>query len=295
MSFAEPPKPAARAREEAKRKAAQERGDTYNPRYARDEWDPITIYISINAEDAKAFATITGIFVDSANAYLVANGPNAIDDRGNQLGPNDFFFLLDETPTLPKLDTVINGPAVGRSKRVSYAIVGQDFAQIETRYSKAEVETMKSTTAIKVILSQNNETAARSISNMAGSMTYKKASYGRKEHGDPITKFLDLKKEIITGENWEKRDFIDASFVMSMPVGKHIVLVQNFMNRPILSDTPRFFLRSLKLPGEYITCAQEPVPNLPAHAKGIHAGSCRNWQEGGNAKKRKIRTSSCIE
>ncbi len=258
------PKPEARAREEQKRKAARERGDTYQPRYSRDEWDPITIYISINAEDAKAFATITGIFVDSANAYLVANGPNAIDDRGNQLGPNDFFFLLDETPTLPKLDTVINGPAVGRSKRVSYAIVGQDFAQIETRYSKAEVETMKSTTAVKVILSQNNETAARSISAMAGSMTYKKASYGKKEFGDPITKFLDLKKEIITSENWEKRDFIDASFVMSMPVGKHIVLVQNFMNRPILSDTPRFFEEPEIAKRVYnLRTGSGPKPSLP--------------------------------
>lgn len=235
------PKPAARKREEEKVAKAKAAGEVYMPRYKKDEWDPITIYISINAEDAKAFATITGIFVDSANAYLVANGPNAIDDRGNQLGPHDFFFLLDETPTLPKLDTVINGPAVGRSKRVSYAIVGQDFAQIETRYSKAEVEVMKSTTAIKVVLSQNNETAARQISQMAGSMTYKKASYSKKEHGDPITKFLDLKKEIITGENWEKREFIDASFVMAMPEGKHVVMVQNFMNRPILADTPRFF------------------------------------------------------
>lgn len=262
------PKAEARAREVEKVKAAKTRGEAYMPRYKRDEWEPITIYISINAEDAKAFATITGIFIDSANAYLVANGPNAIDDRGNQLGPNDFFFLLDETPTLPKLDTVINGPAVGRSKRVSYAIVGQDFAQIETRYSKPEVETMKSTTAIKVILSQNNETAARSISQMAGSMTYKKASYGRKEHGDPITKFLDFKKEIITSENWEKREFIDASFVMSMPDGKHIVLVQNFMNRPILSDTPRFFEEPEIAKRVYnLRTGAGPKPSLPMPAR----------------------------
>lgn len=261
------PLPEARAREQAKQAAAWERGDTYHPRYGRDEWEPITIYISINAEDAKAFATITGIFVDSANAYLVANGPNAIDDRGNQLGPNDFFFLLDETPTLPKLDTVINGPAVGRSKRVSYAIVGQDFAQIETRYSKPEVETMKSTTAIKIVLSQNNDSAAKQISNMAGSMTYKKASYAKKEHGDPITKFLDLKKEIITSENWERRDFIDSSFVMSMPLGKHIVLVQNFMNRPILSDTPRFFEEpEVKKRVYNLRTGEGPKPSLPMPA-----------------------------
>lgn len=235
------PKPEAIEREHAKRQEHLSRGEIYHPRYKKDEWDPITIYICINAEDAKAFATITGIFVDSANSYLVANGPNAIDDRGNQLGPNDFFFLLDETPTLPKLDTVINGPAVGRSKRVSYAIVGQDFAQIETRYSRPEVETMKSTTAMKVILSQNNETAAKSIAEMAGSMTYMKASYGMKDYGDPVSKFFGMKKEIITGTNWEKRNFIDPSFVMAMPADKHVVLVQKFMNRPILADTPKFF------------------------------------------------------
>lgn len=236
------PKQEPRIREAAKVKAAKAEGREYNPRYKRDEWDPITIYISINAEDARAFSTITGIFVDSANAYLVANGPNAIDDRGNQLGPHDFFFLLDETPTLPKLDTVMNGPAVGRSKRVSYAIVGQDFSQIETRYSKAEVETLKSTTAIKIVLSQNNETAARSISQMAGKMTYLKENYGFKD-GDPFSKFMGGgKKEVVTGESWEGRDFIDVSFIMSMPQDKHLVLVQNFMNRPILADTPKFFL-----------------------------------------------------
>jgi type IV secretion system protein VirD4 len=236
------PTPEARAREAEKVRLARMKGEVHHPRYARDEWKPITIYISINAEDAKAFATITGIFVDSANAYLVANGPNAIDDRGNQLGPHDFFFLLDEAPTLPKLDTVVNGPAVGRSKKVSYAIVGQDFAQIESRYSKSDVETLKSTTAIKIILSQNNESAAKSISSMAGSMTYMKASYSTKTPDDPISKFFSAKKEVIGSQNWDKRAFLDESFVMSMPTGKHLVLVQNFMNRPILAETPRFFL-----------------------------------------------------
>jgi type IV secretory pathway TraG/TraD family ATPase VirD4 len=258
------PKKEPHTREMKKKKELESRGEIYHPRYRKDEWDPITIYISINAEDAKAFATITGIFIDSANAYLVANGPNSIDDRGNQLGPNDFFFLLDETPTLPKLDTVINGPAVGRSKRVSYAIVGQDFAQIETRYSKPEVETMKSTTAMKVVLSQNNEAAARAVTEMAGSMTYMKASYGKKDYGDPVTKFLDMKKEIITGTNWEKRNFLDTSFIMSMPTDKHIVLVQNFMSRPILADTPKFFMEPELLPRVYnLRTGEGPKPALP--------------------------------
>src|SRR5690606_12282212 len=136
----------------------------YKPRYAKEEFKPVTIYISINAEDAKAFASITDIFVDSANAYLVANGPNSTDDQGNQLGPYPFGFLLVEMPQLPKLDTVVNGPSVGRSKKVFYILVGQDFGQIEQKYSKADVEVLKSTTAIKIILSQNNPSTAEEIS-----------------------------------------------------------------------------------------------------------------------------------
>ena len=262
------PKPEAKAREDKKIKAARAEGREYSARYKKDEWNPITLYISINAEDARAFSTITGIFVDSANAYLVANGPNAIDDRGNQLGPNDFFFLLDETPTLPKLDTVMNGPAVGRSKRVSYAIVGQDFSQIETRYSKAEVETLKSTTAIKVILSQNNETAARSVSQMAGKMTYLKENYSFKD-GDGFSKFMGVgKKEVVSGESWEGRDFIEVSFVMAMPEDKHLVLVQNFMNRPILADTPKFFLVPDLLKKVYnLRTGQGPKPAYPMPKK----------------------------
>ena len=74
------------------------------------------------ASSQKFKATITGIFVDAANAYLIANGPSATDDQGNQVGPFPFGWLLDECPQLPKLDTVVNGPSVGRSKKVFYII-----------------------------------------------------------------------------------------------------------------------------------------------------------------------------
>lgn len=256
------PTPEARVREEAKVLAARARGETYSPRYKKEEYRPITIYISVNAEDAKAFATVTGIFVDSANAYLVANGPNAIDDRSNQLGPHDFCFLLDETPTLPKLDTVINGPAVGRSKRVSYVIVGQDISQIESRYSKAEVETLKSTTAIKVILTQNNEGTAKMVSQMAGSMTYKKANFEVAK--DPFLKAVGMSKEVSRGDSFDKREFLDAAFIMSMPVGKHVVLVQNFMSRPIFADTPRFFEEPELAKRVYnLRSGTGPKPTLP--------------------------------
>ena len=240
------PTPEAKEREMKRKAEAEANGKRYKTQYAPDEWRPITIYISVNLEDAKALAVITAIFCDAANSYLVANGPNAIDDQGNQIGPYSFGFLLDEAPQLPKLDTVINGPSVGRSKKVWYCIVGQDYGQFEQKYSKPEVETLKSTTALKAILSQNNETTAKAVSESAGKTTYTKQniSDGEKKKGlqtaGLLGDLLEYKKKS-SSESFEGTEFIKSSFVMSLPPGKHLVQVQNFMNRPILCDTPKFF------------------------------------------------------
>lgn len=234
------PKPEAKAREMKKIEEARKNGKILKPRYSKDEFLPISIYISINLEDARAFSVITGIFVDSVNAYLVANGPNAFDDQGNQLGPYDFGFLLDECPQLPNLDTVKNGPSVGRSKRVFYVIVGQDYGQFEIKYSRPDVENLNSNTAIKIILSQNNEKTAKTISEMAGKITYKSSS----ESGgsSPIPGSLGkIFSKRNTTDSWQAVEFLKPSDIMSMPLDKHIVLVQNFMNRPIRLDTPKFF------------------------------------------------------
>lgn len=282
------PVPEAYEREMKKVAAAKAQGKQYKPRYAKEEFRPVTIYISINAEDAKAFASITGIFVDSANAYLVANGPNTTDDQGNQLGPYAFGFLLDEMPQLPKLDTVVNGPSVGRSKKVFYILVGQDFGQIEQKYSKPDVEVLKSTTAIKIVLSQNNPSTAEEISKMAGKTTFK--SYNANEKGagekDPVEKFFSIfRKKMSYSESWSSTEFLKPSFIMSMPENKHIVLVQDFMNRPILADTPKFWLEpeiASKVYNLFTGQGPKPCPPMPIDQA---AGAARERQRMEEAEK----------
>ena len=96
-----------------------------------------------------------------------------------------------------------------------------------------------------------------------------------------------MKKEIISGENWEKRDFIDASFIMSMPVGKHIVLVQNFMNRPILSDTPRFFEEPEIARRVYnLRTGKGPKPALPMPGGQMQSAAEKGKQD--EVRKRKM-------
>ena len=238
----------AREREDKRVAEAAAKGDVYRAQYGKDEWKPVSIYISVDLENARAFSRITSVFIDAANAYLVTNGPGAVDEQGNQLGPYPFVFLIDEAPQLGKLDTVINGPAVGRSKKISYIIVGQDFGQFEQKYSRPEVETLKSTTAIKIVLTQNNENTAKQISEMAGKMTFQKQSLSDKPRKG-IEGFLRGPGKSAS-ESWEGVEFLRPSFLTSMPRDKHVVLVQNFMNRPIYCDTPKFFLETKNRKGK---------------------------------------------
>lgn len=276
------PKKEARAREEAKVAEANAKGVVYKPQYKPHEWEPVSIYISVDLENARAFSRITSVFIDAANAYLVTNGPGAVDEQGNQLGPYPFVFLIDEAPQLGKLDTVINGPAVGRSKKISYIIVGQDFGQFEQKYSKPEVETLKSTTAIKIVLTQNNENTAKQISEMAGKMTFRKESLSDKPRKG-LEGFIRGPGKAAS-ESWEGVEFLRPSFLTSMPRDKHIVLVQNFMSRPIYCDTPKFFLESKKRKGGRQPIAEKvlnlrtfvgPKPGVPMPTELMAAAAKR--------------------
>lgn len=234
------PSEKAKAREAEKKK----KDPSYRITYAPEDYQPLTIYICVSLQDARALSVISGIFVESANNYLVSYAPNMTDDQGRRLGPYAFGFLLDEAPQMPKLQqTIIDGPATGRSKKVFYTIVGQDFAQFEAKYSKSDVETLISTTAIKVVLAQNNDTAAKRISEMAGKLTYTKVSLSDKPAGEklpPIIKdFVPKKKS--KSESMEGVELLKPSFLMSMPKDQHVLLVQNNMNTPIKCSTPNHF------------------------------------------------------
>jgi type IV secretion system protein VirD4 len=254
----------AQARENVKVDAAKAEGKSYAPTYADDDYEPVTVYVIVGADDRAAFASITAIFIDSLSNYLIQNGPREYDDRGRSLGPLDYHMIVDEAPTLPKLQALIGGPAEGRSKRISYSIFGQDLGQFQEKYSQPDVETLLSTTAHKIVLTQNNLQTSESIAKWAGKMTYRRANYTVKGSEDAVGKFFKVKKEIISGDSYEGRSFLEAAKIMSLPKGEQLVFVQNFMNRPVKAKSPAWFLEpEFKDKGLNLRTGSGPKPALP--------------------------------
>lgn len=203
------------------------------------EWKPISVYLSINQTDARALGVISSIFIELMSSYLISNPPKFENKTDGKMGPFPCLFVLDEFPQMPKLKAVIDGPAVGRGQKVSYLLIGQDLGQISGKYGKDDLETVISTTACKVILSQNNEVTAERFSKMIGKKTVQTTSYSKNEGNlgkdfNPFAKNVSYQLQGIS--------VISATQLLSLPMLKQVVLMQGYIERPIMADSPRWYL-----------------------------------------------------
>ena len=220
------------------------------------EFKPISVYLSINQTDARALGVISSVFIELMSSYLISNPPRHENKTDGKMGPFPCLFVLDEFPQMPKLKAVIDGPAVGRGQKVSYLLIGQDLGQISGKYGKDDLETVISTTACKVILSQNNEVTAQRFSKMIGNKTVQTTSFSRNE-GSIGKNYNPFAKNVTY--NLQGISVISTTELLSLPMLKQVVLMQSYIDRPIMADSPRWYLdaKMRKL------AALKPAPNVP--------------------------------
>jgi type IV secretory pathway TraG/TraD family ATPase VirD4 len=220
------------------------------------EWKPISVYLSVNQVDARALGVISSTFIELMSSYLISNPPNYVNKTDGKMGPFAALFVLDEFPQMPKMKAIIDGPAVGRGQKVSYLLIGQDLGQISGKYGKDDLETVISTTACKIILSQNNEVTAQRFSKMIGNKTVQVSSFSRTE-GSLGKDFNPLAKNV----NYQLQGVpvISSTQLLSLPLLKQVVLMQSYIDRPIIADSPRYYLdkKMLKM------SKMPPSPNVP--------------------------------
>lgn len=203
-------------------------GDMRGMKDPRDgKFKPITIYLSMNVADAPAFNAITSMFIELLSNFLIAHKPEDMNN-GEKLGPYPALFVLDEMPTMNKLEAIIRGPAVGRGQKVSYLIVGQDISQIQEKYGDKAAETIVANTAAKIILRVNDPATADRFSQMIGKKKTKKKEKGADGKEVEVDKTEDL---------YSPMD------LMTLTSGKQIILFQGYYNRPIEAEGEWYFYR----------------------------------------------------
>ena len=211
---------------------------------------PVTIYLSINMVDAEALNPITGIFIELASSYLLANPPEGMRD-GKKMGPYPMLFVLDEMPKMQKLQAVIQGPDLGRGQKISYLIIGQDIHQIQEKYGADAAATIISTTAAKIVMRQNDPDTAERFSKMMG---YK-------------IKIKNVKGA--DGKDTEEKsseELYSAMDIMKLANDKQLVIFQGWYHRPIEADK-QFAFKDSRLAELMAMGESSPLPEflIPSH------------------------------
>lgn len=197
---------------------------------------PVTLYVCVNQATASAFATITSLLYEVLSREYLAYGPEEKNLNGRILGPYPICFMLDEFAKLPRIEAVMTGPDLGRSKNTMYCLVAQSDAQIGKLYSKEDQQIIYATTAIKYILPQNDKDTIKLVQDMVGPTTAKRNSRSRTRGGD--MKEWGKSNE---SQSLDKIDFIRPGDVSGMKPGTHILICQGFMNRPYFMESVFFF------------------------------------------------------
>ena len=206
--------------------------------YEPNSWLPLTLYVCVNQAEAAAFATITALLYEVLSNSLISFGPYEHNEKTDRiLGPFPVLFVLDEFAKLPKSESVLRGPDLGRSKQTSYAFYAQDYGQLELIYSKADVSVINSTTAVKIILQQNNADTTKQIIEMVGETTIMRHSKSTQEGFSKAANPLAWS----SSENLEAVKMLRHEDIAALPPGQVIVLVQGFLNRPMKLLAPFFF------------------------------------------------------
>ncbi len=229
------------------------------------KWWPMTLYICVNQAEASAFANVTALLYEVLSKELLSYGPNEVNRRGRKLGPFAVHFMMDEFAKLPRIDAVLTGPDLGRSKKTFYSLIAQAYGQIAKIYSREDVEVIDNTTAVKLVFPQNDPTTIEKIIKMVGSTTQRTTSISRTRGFSKAASEFSANHS----ESEQRVDLLSVTDVTNMPERTHFLILQKFNTRPLRLKTPLWF-RDPELRAQVYSLRDNSGPNpagpLPANS-----------------------------
>ncbi|MBB3268387.1 type IV secretory pathway TraG/TraD family ATPase VirD4 [Azospirillum sp. OGB3] len=244
---------------------------------------PITVYITVSIEDAEYYGRLTGLFFDQAADFLLSTPVKEVKER------RPVLFLADEFWTMPPLASLPKIPAFGRGQRVALVLVGQNTAQIVTRYGSGGESIKRSLTGSMsyfVWFTQTDRQAADEVQKSIGDTTFVEDSGSQQVgFGQGVNLFAYNRQRKLAG-----KPLFRADDIMSMQKldpqkkrwGRMMVQFSGAMNRPVYGRPPVWF-RDRKLAKRaamakqiksvlYAPRAQTPPTPAPApQTRGLRA------------------------
>jgi type IV secretion system protein VirD4 len=206
-----------------------------------------TVYVGLTPDNIQRLQRLMQIFYQQATEFLSRKIPDEKEE------PYGVMFMMDEFPTLGKMEQFKAGIAYFRGYRVRLFLIIQDTQQLKGTYEDAGMNSFLSNSTFRVTFAANNYETANLISQLCGNKTVEQ-SYNK-----PL--FFDLNISTRT-QNVSKvqRALLLPQEVIQLPRDEQIVLIESMppiKSLKIKYYEDKFFTKRL-LPPTFIP-TQQPV------------------------------------
>ncbi|ADE29806.1 type IV secretory system conjugative DNA transfer family protein [Rickettsia prowazekii] len=198
-----------------------------------------TVYVGLTPDNIQRLQKLMQVFYQQATEFLSRKMPDLKEE------PYGVMFLLDEFPTLGKMDTFKAGIAYFRGYRVRLFLIIQDTQQLKGTYEDAGMNSFLSNSTYRITFAANNYETANLISQLVGNKTVEQRSFSK-----PL--FFDLNISTRTQNvSQVQRALLLPQEVIQLPRDEQIVLIESFppiKSRKIKYYEDKFFTSRLLPP-----------------------------------------------
>lgn len=200
---------------------------------------PTTVYVGLTPDNINRLQKLMQVFYQQATEFLSRKIPDLKDE------PYGVMFMMDEFPTLGKMDQFKTGIAYFRGYRVRLFLIIQDTQQLKGIYEEAGMNSFLSNSTFRITFAANNYETANLISQLIGNKTVKQISNSRPKFFDlnPATRTMNISEA--------QRALLLPQEVIQLPKDEQIILIESFppiRSKKILYYQDSFFTARLLPP-----------------------------------------------
>ncbi len=202
-----------------------------------------TVYVGLTPDNIARLQRLMQIFYQQACEFLSRKIPNEKEE------PYGVMFLLDEFPTLGKMEQIKAGIAYFRGYRVRLFLIIQDTQQLKGTYEDAGMNSFLSNSTFRITYAANNYETANLISQLCGNKTVEQLSYSRPKF---LMDINNVSKSV--NVSMASRALLLPQEVILLPRDEQIVLIESFApikSKKIFYYKDKFFTKRL-LPATFV-------------------------------------------
>lgn len=175
---------------------------------------PHTLYIGLTPDNISRLKPLMNMFYQQAAAFFTGHMPR----------PNEKFgilMLMDEFPTLGKMEQFLAGIAYFRGYKVRLFLIIQDTEQLKGIYEENGMNSFLSNSTYRITFAANNMETANLISQLLGNKTATAVSYNK-------PKYLDLNpgaRSLHVSDT--QRALLLPQEVIQLPRDEEIILIES--------------------------------------------------------------------